>query len=94
MGDLAAGDDGSIVLAGTIRPAPTGNDDRAFTVRLDFPACAGDLDDSGDLGTADLLALLAAWGPQASPNAADLDGDGVVALPDLLLLLAAWGPCS
>ncbi len=49
----------------------------------------GDLDGDGQVGIADLLALLAAWGPCAG-CAADLDGDGAVGITDLLLVLANW----
>ena len=56
-------------------------------------ACAWDLDNSGDVGILDLLALLAAWGadPGGPP---DFDGDGTVGILDLLTLLANWGPCA
>ena len=49
----------------------------------------GDLDGDGDVGTADLLLLLASWGACAACTA-DLDGDNVVGTADLLILLAAW----
>jgi hypothetical protein len=50
----------------------------------------GDIDGDGDVDTADLLALLAAWGPcENCPE--DLDGNGVVDTADLLTLLANWG---
>ena len=55
--------------------------------------CPPGLDGDGTVAVPDLLALLAAWGPNPG-HQADLDGDGVVAVPDLLILLAAWGPCS
>jgi hypothetical protein len=54
----------------------------------------GDVNDDGVVDTADLLALLAAWGPCPDPPAdcpADLDGDGAVGTSDLLVLLANWG---
>lgn len=54
--------------------------------------CVGDINSSGDVGFADLLELLAAYGPCAGCNA-DLDGDDEVSFTDLLILLAAWGPC-
>jgi hypothetical protein len=55
--------------------------------------CPADLDGDGAVGTADLLALLSAWGtdPGGPP---DLDGDGNVGTGDLLELLSSWGPCS
>jgi len=52
--------------------------------------CPADFDDDGDVDTADLLYLLAAWG---TPDG-DVDGDGDTDTADLLALLAAWGPCS
>ena len=54
--------------------------------------CTGDIDGSGSVGASDLLALLAAWGPNPL-HPADLNGDGVVGAADLLNLLANWGPC-
>ena len=52
--------------------------------------CPWDLDNSGSIGTSDLLELLAQWGTAGS---ADFYGDGVVGTSDLLILLANWGPC-
>ena len=54
--------------------------------------CETDLDGDGSTGTADLLALLAAWGPNPG-HPADLDGDAAVGTADLLALLSAWGDC-
>jgi subtilisin family serine protease len=59
------------------------------------PPVFGDLDGDGEVGIADLLLLLAAWGdcpgpcPPSCP--ADLDADCQVGIGDLLALLAAWG---
>jgi len=56
------------------------------------PTCLPDIDGSGDVGTTDLLDLLANWGPcDACP--ADINSDGVVDILDLLLLLECWGLC-
>ena len=58
------------------------------------PPALGDLDGDGSIGTADLLALLAAWGPcpgPPGPCVADLDENGTVGTGDLLILLARWG---
>jgi hypothetical protein len=52
-------------------------------------SCPGDFDGDGDVDTADLLFLLAAWG---TPDG-DMDGDGDTDTADLLALLAAWGEC-
>ena len=55
-------------------------------------ACPVDLDGDGNVGTSDLLSLLASWGtnPGGPP---DFDGDGTVGTSDLLELLANWGAC-
>ncbi len=52
-----------------------------------------DLDFDGIVGVADLIILLAAWGPCADCGAcpADLDGDCTVGVTDLLALLGSWG---
>lgn len=55
------------------------------------PPCPWDLDESGTVGTSDLLDLLAQWGTNGS---ADFDGNGTVGTADLLALLANWGPCK
>ena len=53
-----------------------------------------DLNADGAVGVADLLELLANWGPCGKGCClADVDIDGTVGLSDLLALLANWGPC-
>ena len=55
-------------------------------------ACAGipgDIDGSGDVSFADLLAVLANWGPCVGCPA-DVNGDGIVDFADLLVVLANW----
>jgi len=54
--------------------------------------CPTDIDGDGAVGIADLLALLAAWGPNPG-HPADFDDDGTVGIADLLALLAGWGTC-
>ena len=53
----------------------------------------GDIDGNGSVGVADLLFLLANWGPCADCNdcIADLNGDCSVGVADLLILLSNWG---
>ncbi len=53
----------------------------------------GDLNGDGTVGVADLLILLASWGPCADCGAcpADLNGDCTVGITDLLILFANWG---
>ena len=74
-------------------PGFFGNDYVA-TVQCDscISDCPADLNDDGAVGAADLLALLASWGP-CKGCAADLDDNGSVGASDLLALLASWGPC-
>ncbi|MCH8344097.1 MAG: VCBS repeat-containing protein [Planctomycetes bacterium] len=57
---------------------------------LDCAASAYDLDGNCGVGVLDLLALLAAWGPNPD-HPADFNGDGVVDILDLLNLLGNWG---
>ncbi len=57
-----------------------------------FP-CPWDLDGNGNVGSSDLLTLLAAWGPVPTPDPPDYPGDSIVSTSDLLILLANWGPC-
>jgi len=54
--------------------------------------CPEDLDEGGDIGFGDVLAILAVWGP-CSGCPEDLDGSGDVGFGDLLAVLSAWGAC-
>ena len=58
----------------------------------DVCVCVGDTNTDGSVNVTDLLALLAAWGPNPG-HVADINGDDNVNVTDLLALLAAWGPC-
>ena len=54
-----------------------------------------DLNADGSVSAADVLGLLASWGPCGKGCClADLDIDGTVGASDLLALLANWGPCQ
>ncbi|MEE2907568.1 MAG: hypothetical protein VX527_07010, partial [Planctomycetota bacterium] len=53
------------------------------------PPCLADLNEDGQVGIDDLLALLDVYG---TPGA-DIDGNGVSDINDLLLILNAWGGC-
>jgi len=53
--------------------------------------CPADFDGNGNVAVADLLVLIAAWGPGTGPE--DLNGNGMVNVADLLLLIGAWGTC-
>jgi len=54
--------------------------------------CRSDIDGDGEVGVADFLDILAAWGAAGS-SAADIDGDGLVGVGDFLQLLSDWGLC-
>ena len=66
-----------------------------FSINPGVEPPLGDLTGDCIVGAADLLILLAGWGPCADPCPpsclADLSGDCVVGAADLLLLLANWG---
>jgi hypothetical protein len=53
--------------------------------------CPADFDGNGNVAVADLLVLIAAWGPGTGPE--DLNGNGTINVADLLLLIGAWGAC-
>jgi hypothetical protein len=55
--------------------------------------CLWDLDGDGTVGTADLLLLIASFGPCGEDCPADFNEDGVVGAADLLILLQNFGPC-
>jgi hypothetical protein len=56
---------------------------------------AGDLDEDGVVGLADLSVLLAHYGGPGGPYDGDLNRDGSIGLPDLAILLANYGAsCS
>jgi len=79
------------VLTGQSAPAVMDEIELALT-----PITPGDVDGDGFVDVADLLDLLAAWGPCPSPPdspecPADTNLDGVVDVTDLLTLLANWG---
>jgi hypothetical protein len=58
--------------------------------------CRSDLNFDGEVDGADLVKVLAAWGPCApsDPCLADLNADGAVDGPDLAEMLSSWGPCD
>lgn len=51
--------------------------------------CEGDVDGSGTVNVADLLAAVNAWGTD-DPDS-DINGDGIVNVSDLLIIMANWG---
>ena len=64
----------------------------AWPVQIDEVQCIGDLDNDGEVGISDLLAVIEAWGACGGCNA-DLNGDNVVNVTDLLSVVEAWGYC-
>jgi len=60
----------------------------------DTQTCPSDVSGDGEVGTTDLLILLADWGPCSGHCKGDLDGDGTIGTNDLLGLIAAWGVCE
>jgi hypothetical protein len=89
-GDLSFGsqveDDGDLVVISAR--------DTVYLFDASFVACVADINDDDAVGFADLVAVLAAWGPCAGDCPEDLDGSGTVDFVDLLVVLGAWGPCE
>jgi hypothetical protein len=50
----------------------------------------GDINGDGTVNVNDLLAVINAWGPCASPCPADLNSDGAVNVDDLLIVINNW----
>jgi len=89
LNDVAQVDGCTLLGAGKTGVA---DDVRTMLVRTGPIACVSDVDGNATVGIADMLALLAAWGPNPG-HPADIDGDGAVGITDFLVLLADWGPC-
>jgi plastocyanin len=53
--------------------------------------CPEDIDGSGAVDVADILAVISAWGQTDVPE--DIDGSGTVDVGDLLMIIGSWGPC-
>ncbi|MBT8208566.1 MAG: hypothetical protein KJO18_09850 [Acidimicrobiia bacterium] len=59
--------------------------------------CPADFDGDQIVGFADLLQLLANWGPCPAPPTEcpwDIDASDDVGFTDLLVVLGGWGPCG
>lgn len=85
--DIHVADDGTITIAGTAHNTVAGRSEAIVWRSGD--SVPGDVDGDGQVGVADLLAVLSAWGDCAGcPE--DLDGDGAVGVSDLLTVLAHW----
>lgn len=57
-------------------------------------SCLGDVDDSGDVGANDLLAILADWGDCGDTCTGDANDDGVANVEYILLVIGAFGDCE
>ena len=69
-------------------------DDKVLITASPDPALAGDLNDDGFVGSADLDIVRANWGATVEPgdlSAGDADGDGQVNSADLDVIRANWG---
>ena len=54
-------------------------------------AAAPTIDDDGEVGVDEILAVITAW--DTNDADADVNDDGIVDVSDLLAILSAWGPC-
>ncbi len=60
---------------------------------LDWCECPGDVVGNCNVGFADMLAVIAGWGPcESCPQ--DVTRDGDVGYADVLEILRTWGPCG
>ena len=62
------------------------------TMKTTHSVCTGDVDNSGEVNSVDLLAVIAAWG-SCSGCTEDFDGNNMVDVHDLLTAINAWGEC-
>ena len=62
---------------------------------VDFrKVCRADLDNNGNVGFDDLIALLTFWGPCQAECSGDLNNDGTIGFADLVELISSWGSCT
>jgi len=61
-----------------------------YAIDLVEPSAPGDANGDGVVNFADVLTLIAAWGPCSGTCPADLDGSGDVGFGDILIVLANW----
>ena len=87
---LAISRDGRTIVGN----ARQGNLQTAFILTITPPPCAGDINQDGAVGAADLATLLSMWGPVSKASPADLNQDGQVDAADLTTLLSFWGDCQ
>jgi hypothetical protein len=87
------GSGGSLMISSWIPPTGAIGSYAIDLTGCIFIACPGDVDLDGDVDFADLLLVMAAWGPCVGCDE-DLDHDGAVGFGDLLIVLGNWGPCT
>ena len=66
--------------------------DRSFLLKPVIKGCGPDIDCSGTVNVADLLAVINSWGASGGGGPADINHDNVVNAADLLAVINAWGP--
>jgi hypothetical protein len=92
--DGAGGEPGALMLGGLVSQAG-GVQVSNIAAWVGCAPVVGDITGDGNVGVADLLAIIAAWGPCSPPCdpscVADLNGDGVVNAADLFIVLTHWG---
>jgi len=68
--------------------------EQPYLFTIEKVLCLGDTNGNQAIEVADLLLLLASWGPVGQfTTQVDLNGDGWVNVSDLLNMLSRWGPC-
>jgi hypothetical protein len=95
-GAITAGDldgDGATDLAVGAADAGSGGGLLAVLISDYEDPCPADLDETGDVGFSDVLAIIGAWGPCPPSCPEDLNGNGQVDFADILAAIGAWGPC-
>ena len=86
------GDYGVVWNPTTMQGFAWANVDHATDFSFGINLCLPDTNFDGSVNVIDLLALLAAWGPNPG-HVADINNDDTVNVTDLLALLGAWGAC-
>lgn len=85
-GDLSGDGSPDFVISTTLHDAGGKDAGRVYVIA---GRIAGDADGDGIVGFADILSVLASWGP-CDCCSADLNQDGSVGFADLLITLASW----
>ncbi|MHC5115063.1 MAG: DVUA0089 family protein [Planctomycetota bacterium] len=93
-----SGPDGSIEPFDRWQPpaGPEVGDYSVFVTGINFIYCPVDLSNNGFVDFADILIVIANWGPcpPGGPCPADLNGNLVVDFADILIIIEEWGRCE